>query len=67
MTTVCVLIRQVPSRIWKACESFTAQNKYLRSSILYFFFTLINEKTVGDAGPSKFSKVKQVVLVSQSR
>lgn len=66
MTTVRVLIRQVPSRIWKACESFTAQNKYLRSSILYFF-TLINEKTVGDAGPSKFSKVKQVLLVSQSR
>lgn len=31
------------------------------------FFTLINEKTVGDAGPSKFSKVKKVLLVSQSR
>lgn len=31
-----------------------------------FFFTGINEKTVGDAGPSKFSKVKQVLLVSQS-
>lgn len=30
-------------------------------------FTLINVKTFGDAGASKFSKVKQVLLISQSR